>query len=89
MYNTSKSKEFNAYVSRVNYILRKNRKILSNLTSAGKISMKSEELLNAGFNFNYFTNIHQVPGGNKYYFCYDFGYTRIGRDKLTLIRQKT
>ena len=54
-YNNRLNSEVTNYVRNINNILRKNRRILAELTPAeGKITLHKEKLINKGFNLNYF-----------------------------------
>lgn len=73
------------YVRKVNQILRKNRKILSELNPKGKARVKEEELLRKGFERNYLTNTYSTKGGKHYCFCYEQGYLDTGDGWYTLV----
>lgn len=75
----------NSYVRQVNTILRKNRKILSELNPNGKTRIKLEKLEKAGFNFNFQTNTYKTRAGKEYYFCYDQGYLNTDDGWCTLV----
>ena len=62
------------YVRNVNTILRKNRRILAELTSEGKKEIHSVALTKLGFNFNYFTSARKNRNGSFEHFCYDQAY---------------
>ncbi len=75
----------NAYVRRVNAILRKNRRVLSKLNKSGKEKVRAIQLAEEGFNFHFYTNTYQTKSGNLYYFCYDQGYIKLDDDWITLV----
>lgn len=88
-YNNKWLSETNNYVRNVNRILRKNRKILSELMGGGETMKVSEyKLVSLGFNFKYFTNIFQTKAGKTYYFCYDFGWLPLGNEKYAIVAKK-
>lgn len=64
------------YLKEINRTIRRNRKILKILCPIGKSTIRKEELIELGFNFNYFTSIFP-SSGKVYYFCYEYGYTPI------------
>lgn len=70
---------------KVNRILRKNRRILSELNPHGKTKVARRKLIAAGFNFTFHTNIYTTKTGNSYFFCYDQGYLPIEGDFLMLV----
>ncbi len=73
------------YMRNVNRILRKNRKILSDLNPHGKSKVGKTKLLDQGFNFNYFTNVYKTKTGKIYYFCYEQGYLPIEDNQFALV----
>lgn len=70
---------------RVNYTIRKNRSILSDLNPKGKTKATRLKLIDAGLNFDYFTNIYRTRAGKVYYFCYDQGYVELEEDYYALV----
>ena len=84
-FNNRLNEDANAYVRRINTILRKNRRILEKLNPNGKITLNTLALAEEGFNFHYYTNIFETKTGKKYYFCYNQGYTKIGNDQCVLV----
>ena len=57
-YNNKLNEDANKAVRNINRILRKNRRILSNLNPHGKSKVHLIQLAELGFNFHYFTNIY-------------------------------
>ncbi len=86
-YNNSQNSDANNYVRNVNNILRKNRRILEQLNSdpSGKTKVSKARMLQAGFNFDYMTNVLQTKAGRIYYFCYEHGYLPIENDWFMLV----
>ena len=77
------------YIRHVNYILRKNRRILTQLQLEGKTQVGIETLRIKGFDFNYFTSLHQSADGINY-FCYDHGIVQTEKgNKITLVKRET
>lgn len=80
----------NKYVRKVNYLLRKNRRILEKqLENSDKDAIRVNRRLiqDEGFNFEYFTNIYKTKTGNTYFFNFEYGYMRIDEDYLTIVRR--
>ena len=73
------------YMRNVNRILRKNRKILSDLNPSGKSKASRSKLLDLGFNFSFFTNVYKTKSGKVYYFCYEQGYLPIEDHQFALV----
>lgn len=73
------------YMRNINRILRRNRKILSDLNPNGKSKAGKTKLLDLGFNFSYFTNVYKTKTGKVYYFCYEQGYLLIEDNQFALV----
>ncbi len=86
-FNNKQNQDANSYIRRINYLLRKNRRILEELNPEGKSKVTRTKLLNKGFDFRYFTSIYQTRTGNTYYFCYEQGYLPINDNFYTLVRR--
>ena len=78
----------NNYLKSVNSILKKNRKILEHLCPSGKTKVAKNKMLTLNFNFNYFTNIYKTSTGNKYFFCYEYGYLILENDIIMIVLKK-
>ena len=73
----------------VNSTLKKNYRILNTLTSIRKrVKTNRQTLEQAGFNFNYFTNVFPAKNGKTYYFCYDRGYIAHNDDLFSIVVKK-
>ncbi len=77
--------EISNFMRKVNYTIRKNRSILSDLNPNGKAKAHKHKLVDAGLNFNYFTNVYRTRSGKTYYFCYDQGYVALEDDYYALV----
>lgn len=86
-YNNKWKSYSNAYVRKISYILKKNRKILSDLNPDGKSKVHKKQLLDLGFSFDYFTNIYQTKNGNTYYFVYEYGYLDLNNGYFALVKK--
>lgn len=84
-YNNKLHSYSNNYTRKVNYILKKNRKILSSFAPAGKAKVNKEVLRRKGFEFGYLTNIYTTKSGNRYHFCYEYGYLDIGEGWYSVV----
>lgn len=73
------------YMKRVNIILRKNRKILTQLNPTGKTRVPVSKLKEKGFDFGYFTNLYKTREGSVYHYCYDQGYLALQKDYYLLV----
>lgn len=87
-YNNRLNTDQTEYVRRINFILRKNRRILMELNPDGKNRVGRERLRTKGFDFNYFTSIYTTREGAQYYYCYDQGYLPMEKDYFLLVVKK-
>lgn len=87
-YNNRLNSDANNYVRNVNNILRKNRRILSELNTNGKTKVLRDKLKGKGFDFNFYTSSYRTKDGAIYYYCYEQGYLPIEKDGLLLVVKK-
>lgn len=87
-YNNKLNSNGTNYIRNVNNILRKNRRILTDLNPNGKSKTHRNKLAEKGFDFNYFTNTYTTKAGTVYYFCYDYGYLPLDNDFFALVRKQ-
>lgn len=73
-------------MSRINSILKRNRRILEQLNPEGKTKTIQKKLLAKGFDFDYYTNTYQSETGNIYFFCYEAGYLLMANDDVLIVR---
>ena len=74
-YEKNKQKEDSQF-KKVDNQLKLNRRILKEFNRAGKATVRSERLLEQGFNPNYFTNYWKNTKGDVYLFCYEYGFLK-------------
>jgi hypothetical protein len=87
-FNNRQNKDFNSYARKVNSILRKNRRILSDLNPDGKRKLPKDELVRQGFDFKYYTSSFITKNDKEYRYCYDQGYLEISPDWYILVHKK-
>ncbi len=87
-YNNKEHRDLNNYMRKINRILSKNRKILSNLNRGEKTVVTKDKLLSKGFDFNYFTNTYTTKLGKVYFFCYDQGYLALENQRFSIVLKK-
>lgn len=87
-YNNRLNKDTNNLMRNINNILRKNHRILRKLNPTGKKTIAGQKMHQAGFNFNYFTNIYTTKAGKVYHFCYDEGYLQLDEKTYALVKRK-
>ena len=86
--NRQNSDEVN-YVRNINHILRKNRRIMEKLNPKGLTRVTKQQLVNKGFNFDYFTHTYTTKTEkNIYIYCYDYGYRILENDEYLIVIDK-
>jgi hypothetical protein len=81
----------NNYIRKVNYNLRKNRRIMEEILATSEKEVKKvhrNQLMDRGFDFSYFTNIYDTKNGNRYFFCYEFGYNKLDDNYFALVKRE-
>jgi len=89
-HNNRLNSDGNKYVRNINHSLRKNRRILESLLpNAQSITNTTKQKLhNKGFAFTYFTHTYSNKKGNTYYFCYEYGYLVLEKERVLVVRKK-
>jgi hypothetical protein len=87
-HNNRLNSDDNNFVRNVNNILRKNRRLLADLTPDGKITLPKDKLAEKGFHFGYQTHNYTTRKGDTYHFCYEYGYLQIPNDYLIIVHRK-
>lgn len=87
-YNNRLNSDANNYVRNVNNILRKNRRVLSELNKDGKTKIHRDKLVQAGFNFGYYTSQTTTWKGDTYLYCYEEGYLPLENNYYLLVKKK-
>ena len=87
-YHYEKTREENNFFFEVDQQLKKNRKLLKNFNKAGKATIRSQTLINQGFDPNFFTHYWKNAKGDVYLFVYEYGFlsrSENGKKKYILI----
>lgn len=88
-FNNRNNAPANKLVRNTNRILKKNRRILKELTPQNKeVKVPVMELSKRGFSFDYFTNAFTTETNKTYHFCYDYGYAELDEMHCALIRKE-
>jgi predicted nucleic acid-binding Zn ribbon protein len=89
-YNNSINGDTTARMRTINNILRRNRRLLQDLLAASDEMTRCprNRLLNAGFNFQYFTELYTTKKGSVYHFCYEYGYLPMEGDWVLVVKKK-
>jgi hypothetical protein len=64
--------------------LRRNRRILSDLYTEGKVRLHKDALFALGYNFSFFTHIIESSDGRKFQYCFEYGYSESENDFIEL-----
>jgi hypothetical protein len=83
-YNNRLNRDTNNYVRNVHGLLRRNRRILADLYLEEKRKVHRDALIALGYNFSFFTHIIENSRGNRFIYCFEYGYSEIGNDFLEL-----
>jgi hypothetical protein len=87
-YHNAQKKAENDETTKINMVLRHNRKILKEILADKPSEIVNHEvLLKKGFEFEYLT--HYVTShfqNNKYTFCYNYGYRPVEKNKYKVIK---
>jgi len=77
------------YVRNVVNILKRNRRVLSELNTGteGTKKVHRDKLVERGYNFMYHTNTYRTKAGNTYVFCFEHGYLELSENWFTLVRR--
>ncbi len=73
-YHNQQNRDTRQLIRKVNKVLRRNWRILSELYNSGHTRIHRSKLEIRGFQFQYFTHEVILPDGLPYRFCYDLGY---------------
>ena len=87
-FNNAKNRNTNNMMRRINAVLKRNRDILLGFNPNGKTRVAKTKLQNAGFNFNYHTNVYRTKSGKTYFFNYDQGYLELENDQFSLVHKQ-
>lgn len=68
------NRDVSKFMTNINKILRKNRRILEEFQAHNKTKVTKAQLLDEGFRFAYHTNEYKTKAGKTYFFIYDQGY---------------
>jgi hypothetical protein len=77
------------FYNKVDNQLKFNRKILKEFNKGGKVTLRSEMLIEQGFNPDFFTHFWKNNKGDVYLFVYEFGFLKRregGKEKYVLIK---
>ncbi len=76
------------FYNKVDNQLRLNRKILKQFNKGGKVTVRSDRLIELGFNPKFFTHFWKNQRGEVYLFVYEYGFLKkneSGKEKYVLV----
>lgn len=83
-YNNRLNRDSNNFVRNVHGLLRKNRRILSDLFAEGRTRIHKDALYALGYNFSFFTHIIETKEGKRFNYCFEYGFYESGDDFVEL-----
>ena len=81
----------NTYIRKVNYILRKNRRIMEEFLATTEKDTKrvhKRKLMDKGFSMDYYTNVYKTKTNNYYYFSYEYGFMKLDDDYFMIVMRE-
>jgi len=72
----------------VQNILRRNRRILSELNQEEETTVHRNQLTARGYNFEFHTNSQTTTDGKQYYYCFEHGYLALENDYYKLVKRE-
>jgi predicted nucleic acid-binding Zn ribbon protein len=73
-----------------NQNLRKNRKILEGFLRNKHFMARAPQyrLFSQGFRFQFFTHTYTNRQGRQYFFCYEYGYMLLDKERVLIVKRK-
>ncbi len=87
-YNNHLKSENGLVFKKINSILKKNYNLLAKFNPKGKVKVSKKKMVSERFTFEYHTHTHQTQNGNKYIFCYEFGYLALSNEEFLLVKRE-
>lgn len=82
------SVSFNSLKRQTHIILNQNRKVLKKIVDSGKTTILKSELLAKDYNFDYHTSQFHSASQKTSFYCYDYGFCKLGDEKLLVVKSK-
>ena len=87
-YNNRMNRSETNFMRNIQNILRRNRRILSDMNNEGLKKVHQDVLIAKGFHFDFHTNVFTTKGGQIQYYCYEQGYKKDDDDYYSLLMRK-
>jgi len=84
-FNNRLNSDSSSIIRNISNILRKNRRILQELSPNGKARVHKDRLAEKGFNFIYNTHQYKTQKGDTYIFCFEYGYLPIADNYYIIV----
>ena len=84
-YNNKLNRDETNCIKNVHNILRRNRRILTELNPKDRTKIHKDDLIVKGYNFNFHTNTFTTKTRKVYYFYYGCGYLPLDDDYFDLV----
>ena len=80
------NRDVSKFMTNINNILRKNRRIMQTFNPYGKTARVTKaQMLDEGYKFSYFTNEYVTKAKRVYRFCYEQGFIELEPEVYTLV----
>ncbi|MBS1635320.1 MAG: hypothetical protein JST26_05310 [Bacteroidetes bacterium] len=86
-HNNKLNSDTTNYVRNVNNILRRNRRILEELSTDTSNRIAVQKMVDKGFNFYYYTHTSTQKNGKMFTFCYEFGYQALDNHLYLIVKR--
>lgn len=87
-YNYEQNRQNTNLIRKINGRLKRNYTIMADFNTHGKARIRKTDMIDRGFNFNYFTNEYVTRSGRKYRFVYSQGYLVDDDEWVTLVMKQ-
>ena len=84
-YHNVRNRNSDAIIRQINYVLKKNRRILAKYNTMGQLKIRRSVLRREGFDFDRITSLGINSDGITCYFCYEMGYMFLDDESVALL----
>jgi hypothetical protein len=87
-YNNKINGDVNNQMRNINNALRKNRRIMDDLSAGETVTVHIDKLIELGFHFSFYTHTYTTKKSDVYYICYDYGYKQHDNKFVTIVTRR-
>ena len=90
-YNNQHKAQDEHFMQEINSRIRRNRRILKDLSPEGKATVRKEVLDKMGYDFRYFSSVFKTTDNRAYYLVYDYAFSPIfekGVEKALIVQRQ-